>query len=111
MEPSQRATDSQADRIRFCHNRGMKIGDIEILPVLDGSAHFRPTAAYVGTTDEDWAPHRGLLDADGRVELAFGGFLVRAGDRLALIDAGIGPESPTPFMSGGQMLDSLAGLH
>ena len=31
------------------------------------------------------------------------------GDRVGLIDAGLGPESPTPFMSGGQLLDSLAG--
>jgi glyoxylase-like metal-dependent hydrolase (beta-lactamase superfamily II) len=87
----------------------MQIGDIEILPVIDGSARVPATAAYTGTTEEDWAPHRGLLDADGRVEMAFGGFLVRAGDRVGLIDAGLGPESPTEFMSGGQLLDSLAG--
>ena len=37
----------------------MKIGDIEILPVLDGSARIPPTAAYAGTTEEDWAPHGG----------------------------------------------------
>ena len=86
----------------------MKIGDIEILPVLDGSARLRPTAVYAGTTEEDWAPHGGLLDPDGRLEMAFGSFLVRAGDRVALIDAGIGPDSPSPFMSGGQLLDSLA---
>ena len=43
--------------------------------------------------------------------MAFGGFLVRAGDRVGLIDAGIGPESPTPFMSGGQLLNSLAEHH
>ena len=40
---------------------------------------------------------------------SFGGFLVRARDRVGLIDAGLGPDSPTPFMSGGQLLDSLAG--
>ncbi len=88
----------------------MKIGDIEILPVLDGSAFIPATAAYAGKTEEDWAPHRGLLDPEGRLEMAFGGFLVRSGDRVGLIDAGLGPESPTPLMSGGQLLDSLAGL-
>jgi glyoxylase-like metal-dependent hydrolase (beta-lactamase superfamily II) len=88
----------------------MMIGDIEILPVLDGSARVRPTLAYAGTTEEDWAPHRGLLDSDGRLEMAFGGFLVRSGDRVGLIDAGLGPESPVSYMSGGQMLDSLAAL-
>ena len=103
--------DDHAPAVRPCHDRTMKIGDIEILPVLDGSARIPPTAAYAGTTEEDWAPHGGLLDPDGRLEMAFGGFLVRAGDRVGLIDAGIGPESPTPFMSGGQLLNSLAEHH
>lgn len=87
----------------------MKVGDIEILPVLDGSMRIPATAVYAGKTEEDLAPHRGLLDPDGRIEMTFGGFLVRAGDRVGLIDAGLGPESPTPYMSGGQLLDSLAG--
>lgn len=86
----------------------MHVGDIEILPVLDGSALVPPGIAYAGTTDEDWGPHRGLLDAEGRLEMAFGGFLVRSRDRIGLIDAGLGPDSPTPFMTGGQLLDSLA---
>ena len=75
----------------------MKIGDIEILPVLDGSALIPATAAYAGKTEEDLAPHRGLLDPDGRLEMAFGGFLVRAGDRVGLIDAGLGPRAPRPL--------------
>jgi glyoxylase-like metal-dependent hydrolase (beta-lactamase superfamily II) len=89
----------------------MKIGDIEILPVLDGIGRVRPTVAYGDTTEEDWAPHRLLLDSDGHVEMAFGGFLVRVGDRIGLIDAGLGPDSPIPWMAGGRLLDSLAELH
>jgi glyoxylase-like metal-dependent hydrolase (beta-lactamase superfamily II) len=87
----------------------MKVGDIEILPVMDGSAHVPPTLAFVGTTDDDWAPHRGLLGEDGLLEMALGGFLVRSGDRVAIIDAGIGPDSPVPFMTGGKFLESLGG--
>ena len=86
----------------------MNVGEIEILPVLDGAMHAPPTLAYVGTTEADWEPHKGLLDADGRVEMALGGFLLRSGDRVALIDIGLGPDSPVPFMQGGQLLDSLA---
>src|SRR5436190_21034656 len=40
--------------------------------------------------------------------MALGGFLLRSGDRVAVIDAGIGPDSPMPFMQGGRFLDSLA---
>src|SRR5437764_1464257 len=70
--------------------------------------HAPPTLAYGGTSEEDWAPHQGLLDGDGRVEMALGGFVLRHRDRVAVIDAGIGPDSPMPFMQGGRFLDSLA---
>jgi glyoxylase-like metal-dependent hydrolase (beta-lactamase superfamily II) len=85
----------------------MKVGDIEILPVIDGSARLQPTMAFTGTTEADWAPHRGLLDEDGMLELAMGGFLIRSADRVAIVDAGVG-QSPLPQLSGGAFLDSLA---
>jgi glyoxylase-like metal-dependent hydrolase (beta-lactamase superfamily II) len=86
----------------------MYIGDIEILPVIDGTARVQPTQAFTGTTDSDWAPHRSLLDESGRLELTMGGFLVRTGDRVAIVDAGVGANSPVPFLPGGAFLDSLA---
>jgi len=63
--------------------------------------------AFTTTTESDWQPHRGLLDEDGMLEMAMGGFLVRAGDRVVLVDLGIG-ESPVPFMTGGEFIDNLA---
>jgi glyoxylase-like metal-dependent hydrolase (beta-lactamase superfamily II) len=86
----------------------MKVGEIEILPVIDGSARMEPTAAFTGTTEEDWAPHRGLLDENGKVDIALGGFLIRSGDRVAIVDAGVGPDSPLSLLPGGAFLDSLA---
>jgi glyoxylase-like metal-dependent hydrolase (beta-lactamase superfamily II) len=85
----------------------MQVGEIEILPVIDGSARVEPTMAFAGTTDADWVPHRGLLDDNGMLELAMGGFLIRSGDRVAIVDAGVG-QSPVPLISGGAFLDSLA---
>jgi glyoxylase-like metal-dependent hydrolase (beta-lactamase superfamily II) len=87
----------------------MKVGEIDIMPVIDGSALLEPTMAFTGTTDEDWAPHRGLLDADGKLELAMGGFLIRSADRVAIVDAGVG-QSPVPILTGGAFLESLAAL-
>jgi glyoxylase-like metal-dependent hydrolase (beta-lactamase superfamily II) len=86
----------------------MRIGEIEILPVIDGTARVEPTEAFTGTTDDDWAPHRGLLDDNGLLELALGGFLIRTGDRVALIDVGVGAQSPLPLLSGGAFLESLS---
>ena len=85
----------------------MKIGDIEILPVIDGSARLEPTAAFAGTTDADWAPHRALLDENGMLELALGGFLIRSAERVAIVDAGVG-QSPLPLLAAGAFLESLA---
>ena len=52
----------------------MQVGGLDVLPVLDGTVRFNPSEAYrtmggpdqaagKGLAEEDWAPHRGLLDA------------------------------------------------
>jgi glyoxylase-like metal-dependent hydrolase (beta-lactamase superfamily II) len=86
----------------------MNIGDIEILPVMDGTARIKATEAFSGTSADDWAPHRRFLDADGNLEMALGGFLVRgAADRLVLVDAGVGTIDDGTFR-GGHLVESLA---
>src|SRR4051812_33745648 len=93
----------------------MKIGDLVVEPVYDGVMKM-PATAFAGTTMEQWAPHQRFLDAEGRVEFALGGFLVRApGDRLILVDAGIGERTGeirngTGYFEGGALLRSLAAL-
>src|SRR5258708_40291399 len=91
----------------------MGMGDVVGETVFDGVLKA-PATAFKGTTDEMWAPHRRFLDPDGMLEFALGGFLVRApGDRLVLVDAGIGARSG-PAMGGsgqfhgGELLNSLA---
>lgn len=77
--------------------------------MLDGYGAFPPTLAFTGTTDEQWAPHRDLLDADGRLVFAMGGFLIRGGGRTTLVDLGLGPKY---FLGieGGRFIESLARL-
>jgi glyoxylase-like metal-dependent hydrolase (beta-lactamase superfamily II) len=96
----------------------MQVGSLEIVPIVDGSFRVAPTEAYrqgmsetapaKGGSDDDWAPHRGLIGDDGMLEMALGGFLVRAGGRTVLIDAGIGARA-IPGFTGGQLLVNLAG--
>ena len=101
----------------------MSIGDLDVWPVFDGLAREDPTALYrvshgettaKGFAAEDWIPHRDLLNASGKIEHAYGGFLVRSGDRLVLIDAGVGPGQIGPYgpakrvIRGGALLYSLA---
>jgi glyoxylase-like metal-dependent hydrolase (beta-lactamase superfamily II) len=103
----------------------VKVGNIDIIPVIDGVGKMVPTDAYGarlfpgaedqpaptgrGTENAHWEPHRALLDDEGMLTLAIGGFLVRSGDRLALIDTGLGPLD-TGIMRGGAFLSELAAL-
>jgi glyoxylase-like metal-dependent hydrolase (beta-lactamase superfamily II) len=90
----------------------MRIGNLVVEPVFDGVMKA-PAVAFKGTTTEQWAPHRQFLDDQDRIEFALGGFLVRApGDRLVLVDAGIGDRSGAIMdnrghYSGGELLKSL----
>jgi glyoxylase-like metal-dependent hydrolase (beta-lactamase superfamily II) len=84
----------------------MRVGDIDITPIHDGTALFSPTEAFAGTTDEQWEPHRAFLTADGMIPLELGGFLVRTAGRVVLVDTGVGPIEG--LFSGGKLLDSLA---
>ena len=81
----------------------MRIGEMEVTVLDDGCWRLEPTAMY-GNTAEDWLPHRQFLDEDGMLPCQLGGFLVRSGDRLVLVDTGAGPSSLDGF---GRLMDSL----
>jgi glyoxylase-like metal-dependent hydrolase (beta-lactamase superfamily II) len=96
----------------------MQIGDIRVDGVLDGIARAVPSEAFRwgasegagrGLDDADWEPHRQFLADDGMLEMALGGFLVRTGERVVLVDAGIGVFDRGVFKSGA-LLDSLRDL-
>ena len=89
----------------------MQVGKLLIEPVHDGVARekARVLLSYTGTEQDPWAPHRRFLDDDGTLELAMGGFLVRTGERLVLVDAGVG-RIDNPKYEGGALLRSLAEL-
>ena len=89
----------------------MQVGDLRIDPVIDGTTTFAADQLLTrpGYDGDPWLDHRDLLDTDGRLELPVGGFLVRTGERIVLVDAGLGMISSGP-PRGGRLLDSLAGL-
>lgn len=96
----------------------MRVGEISIEPVLDGVARIEASAAYRGmgtvtgargTNQEDWSPHLDLLDPDGMLEMALGGFLLRSGDRVILVDTGMG-DMERGAMKGGRFLVELEAL-
>ena len=111
--------DSVALHRRFMVGRAvMRIGDLG-----DGAGprRRRPHAAdrrlprrrqghrRQGRADERLGPNRTLLADDGTLEVALGGFLVRHGDKVVLVDTGVGLIDVAPF-HGGQFIDNLAAL-
>lgn len=83
----------------------MRVGDISIEAAFDGTAVLMPDM-WAGS---DWTEHQHLLDDDGRVVVPVGAFVVRTGDRLVLLDAGVGDTHDEMF-DGGQLLTSLRAL-
>ncbi len=70
----------------------MQIGAVTIEGVSDGSLQAPPTLMF-NKTDQDWLQHSQFLDEEGMLPIEMGGFLVQSGDRLALVDTGIGPHA------------------
>jgi hypothetical protein len=67
----------------------VQVGALTIEGVSDGSLAVPPTALF-NKTDQDWLQHSQFLDDDGMLPVEMGGFLVRSGERLVLVDTGIG---------------------
>ncbi len=77
----------------------MRIGDIEILPILDGRilGRLQSTKPWPDEGSSMWQQQHGMFRTGGLIESTVGGFLVRSGDRLALVDAGLGPALPAGY--------------
>jgi glyoxylase-like metal-dependent hydrolase (beta-lactamase superfamily II) len=70
----------------------LQIGAMSLTPILDCVVRPPASAFYPGMHPEAWAVHRDLLTDDGRVEVSMGTYLLARGDRLVLVDAGVGPD-------------------
>lgn len=87
----------------------MEIGGYRIDAVIDGEGSVGREDVFPEITAAQWAAHRGILDGEGRVRMAVGGFLLRGHGRIVLVDLGYGPGSLGVIPTGG-MLDSLRSL-
>lgn len=107
--------------------RQLRIGSITVAPLLDssilvpgdallraGAAHFPVLEGARGLEADDWAAYPEHLEPDGLFHMHFGGYLVRTGDRVVVVDVGVGPRPfappgiPAPYA--GVLLDSLRTL-
>ena len=86
----------------------LRIGNVEVMALLDASASAPCQALFPNQTAEDWEPHRAELDADGKsFGLSISSFLLRSGGKTILVDTGIGAKN-RPFFENGRLPDALA---
>jgi glyoxylase-like metal-dependent hydrolase (beta-lactamase superfamily II) len=88
-----------------------RIGSLSLTPVLDSVVRRPPGLLYSNTPAAAWAAHPDMLSKEGSVEFFMGGYVVRTGDRVAIIDLGVGPDGwkalSGAFIPGGYLLDNL----
>lgn len=74
----------------------LTVGEIEVLPVIDGMilSQLPASKALPDPASQAWRDQHGMFRPDGLIESTVGGFLVRTGDRLVLVDAGAGQAVP-----------------
>ncbi|WP_054679782.1 MBL fold metallo-hydrolase [Microbacterium sp. No. 7] len=81
---------------RTASRRVVAIGDLEVRAVYDGRTRIKEPPGVSALPEEELADHRRYLPGDGGLDVWFGAHLVRTGDRVILLDAGLGPhEAPS----------------
>jgi glyoxylase-like metal-dependent hydrolase (beta-lactamase superfamily II) len=69
----------------------MKVGNLEIVQILDGEWITPVAPGIPEMTPEEQEQHSAYILPGGKMMAALGGFLVRTGNQVVLIDAGLGP--------------------
>jgi glyoxylase-like metal-dependent hydrolase (beta-lactamase superfamily II) len=89
----------------------VKVGNVEILSILDLSFAFPYSAAYPGVPAEAWEPYKRIYPrswtADGNWATNAQPFVLRSVGQTLLVDTGIGP-GPDASGATGQLASNLA---
>ncbi|WP_433438335.1 MBL fold metallo-hydrolase [Nonomuraea sp. CA-141351] len=88
------------------------LGTTTVTYLPDGEAHLHPAVIFPSAGPDGWAAHAPYLDADGRLPVSIGSFLIDTGAHRILVDLGLGAvDFEVPQIGsfhGGALLDSLA---
>jgi glyoxylase-like metal-dependent hydrolase (beta-lactamase superfamily II) len=91
----------------------LAIGGTTVTYLPDGEAHLNPEVLFPASAPDGWAVYAPYLDADGRLPVSIGTFLIRTPEHRVLVDLGLGAvDFEIPGMGsfiGGRLLHSLAG--
>ncbi|ABW12289.1 beta-lactamase domain protein [Parafrankia sp. EAN1pec] len=90
----------------------ISVGDMTITYLPDGHGWLNPTVFFPASAPDGWATHAEFLNAQGWFPVSIGSFLIRAADRVILVDLGLGTVDfgipGTATFKGGSLPDALA---
>ncbi|WP_067245677.1 MBL fold metallo-hydrolase [Microbacterium resistens] len=79
----------------------MRIGSIDVQPLFDGVGREHAGEIISRFSNaEAWRCHPEVFGHDGAWEFPVGGFLVRTGDRVIVVDTGVGPMDDGRYRGG-----------
>jgi glyoxylase-like metal-dependent hydrolase (beta-lactamase superfamily II) len=90
----------------------ISVGDTTITYLPDGYGWLNPTVFFPASAPDGWATHAEFLNVEGWFPVSIGSFLIRAADRVILVDLGLGavdfgiPDMAT--FKGGSLPEALA---
>jgi glyoxylase-like metal-dependent hydrolase (beta-lactamase superfamily II) len=86
----------------------MKVGNVDIVPILDGTARLPIANTVTHPRGSRWDCQHQPLDGQGRIRMDIGSFLVRIRDRTILVDTGAGNDFVHEGFSTGGLLANLS---
>ncbi len=107
----------EMDMLTAAPRSQVAIGATTVTYLPDGEVHLVPSAFFPRSAPDGWAAYAPYLDADGRLPVSVGSFLIETGAHRVLVDLGLGAvDFDVPQLAsftGGALLSSLAaeGLH
>lgn len=94
--------------MNICENT-LQIGTVSITPILDGAVNTPVNFLYAsGANTESF---EALLSENGMFEMAIGGYLVKDGEHILLVDAGQGLPAPMNSPAYGHLLENMEKLN
>ena len=69
----------------------MKVGNLEIIPVYDGQMVFTEPPGFPEKGTPEFEAHKDYITPEGLYYADLGGYLIKTGNRVVLMDAGLGP--------------------
>src|SRR2546427_11775789 len=86
----------------------IRVGDVEILALSDGSLEFDLCNFFPTIPEEEWQPYGAHLTEAHKVRFNLGSYLIPADGRTIPVDTGPGPRPPdTPDGPGGGLLPAF----